>query len=394
MVNENNRVAWAAFFWGLIVFMPVGMNYLAILFLLSMVIMQGDWINRWTRVKQSNVHWGLGIFLAWTLIVLVFQKEWYAETGSNLGHIFRIGLTFYLALSLSSKEAKYALNGFMLACLLTVGLIMGVQAGVIPIIKFWDHLVIPQTNKTIGASILLSMCVMVLLAYLFREKPKHRWLAIFALVTVIVVITTVLSKRTAMVGVMLGSLVVVLHVWRDYKIRWLIAMAMMMLAVAMFWAINPGMQLQFEQGLYEIKDGMAGIVKVESWNIRIHLIRHTVEMLIERPVMGWGIGAWNEQWQSRVPQEIAGFNMPHNDALWMGAQAGVMGAVAWLLLMLSGLKTSWKNRGWMGSAASASIVIACFSALVNNGTRDATIGLSMLWVMCLMISFAREYHKK
>jgi hypothetical protein len=67
----------------------------------------------------------------------------------------------------------------------------------------------------------------------------------------------------------------------------------------------------------------------------------------------------------------------------------VPGALAWLALMLSGLGVAWKAVGWQGAAAVGCIVIASFSSLVNNGTRDATIGLPMLWVMGLMISLAR-----
>jgi O-antigen ligase len=81
--------------------------------------------------------------------------------------------------------------------------------------------------------------------------------------------------------------------------------------------------------------------------------------------------------------------MPHNDALWMGAQAGVVGAFSWMFLMLSGLWQTWKSRHWMGAAATASICIATFASLVNNGTRDATIGIPLLWIMGVMISYSR-----
>ncbi len=89
-----------------------------------------------------------------------------------------------------------------------------------------------------------------------------------------------------------------------------------------------------------------------------------------------------------MPAEIAGFNMLHNDLLWMGAQCGVVASLAWLALMLSGLGLAWKACGWQGAAA-ACILVATFSALVNNGTLDATIGLPILWVMGVLISLTR-----
>jgi O-antigen ligase len=209
-----------------------------------------------------------------------------------------------------------------------------------------------------------------------------------ALVVMVILVET-LSKRTGMVACILALVCVKLHLWRKYKWRWALAVVALALSCALLWITSPGLQAQFVQGIREVKEGLSGIVKVESWNVRIQMVKHTLDMMGERPLLGWGIGAWNNQWQARVPVEIAGFNMPHNDFLWMGAQAGLPGAVLWLVLMLSGLGSAWKTQGWKGAAATACILIACFSALVNNGTRDATIGLPMLWVMGLLISFAR-----
>ena len=108
-----------------------------------------------------------------------------------------------------------------------------------------------------------------------------------------------------------------------------------------------------------------------------------------KPLWGWGIGSWNDQWRMRVPQELAEFNMPHNDALWMGAQAGILGAFLWMSLMMSHVNSSWKIRNAWGASACAAIFMATFSSLVNNGTRDATIGLPMLWMVGVLISLAR-----
>jgi len=96
----------------------------------------------------------------------------------------------------------------------------------------------------------------------------------------------------------------------------------------------------------------------------------------------------------RVPQEITNFNMPHNDALWMGAQAGLLGGFLWIALMMSHLNGSWNIKNAWGASACAAILIAVFSSFVNNGTRDATIGLPMLWMVGVMISLARSSNEK
>lgn len=387
--TASQTLTWLAFFWGLMTFMPVGMNYLALLLLLLGVLASRDVQSRWQRLKEGLLWPSLLLFGGWTLLVLAVQPVWYAQSPSNLWHGLRIGLTLALAASLTTREAIYALRGFMLACAGVVCLVLAHHMGVLESHVYWQHLLAPGTNKTIGASILLSMAVAVLVARALDTQDGWRWGFLLAALLIMGIVVDTLSKRTAMVGILIALAVTMLHLWRDYKWRWSLALGLLAVAGAVLWQTVPELQAQFMRGIKEVREGLSGEVKVESWNVRIQMIRHTLDMIAERPLLGWGIGAWNEQWASRVPAEIAAFNMPHNDLLWMGAQGGVVASLAWLVLMLSGLGLAWKARGWQGAAAAACILVATFSALVNNGTRDAIIGLPMLWVMGVMISLAR-----
>lgn len=387
--NEEHLVARIAFLWGLLAFMPVGVNYLGLFALMGAVVWRGDVPIRLARLKDSWLYPALLFFAAWTFWVLVWQDTWYQKTGSNLWHQTRIFLTIALAASLTTAEAKAAINGFMWGCALVVMLVMSHHAHLIPMHSFWEHLIISGTNKTIGASILLSLAAGVLMAQLMIVPGQRRWLTAAGLTIVLVIVAVGLSKRTGMITSLMAMGLVIIHIWRGHPWRWVTALVLLLVVVAVTWHISPGLQAKFHEGIQEIKDGLAGAVKVESWNMRIHMIKHTWAMMTEQPLMGWGVGAWNTQWQQRVPAEIGGLNMPHNDPLWMGAQAGVLGAFSWLFLMLSPLSVAWKARNWMGAAATAGICVATFAALVNNGTRDATIGLPMLWVMGSLISLSR-----
>ena len=387
--DVTNPVGRVAFFWGLMAFMPVGMNYLGLFMIFGAVLWCQDVKTRWLRLWASMMGPALLLFAGWTLLVLVLQPSWYVQSASNLWHGMRIFLTIALAASLCKNEARAALQGFMLSSCCVVVLILAYKFGVLDSHPYWQHLLEPGTNKSIGASILLCMFVAILVASALSSSGRSRWLMLLVALVVMVILVETLSKRTGMVACILALVCVTLHLWRKYKWRWALAVVALALSCALLWITSPGLQAQFVQGIREVKEGLSGIVKVESWNVRIQMVKHTLDMMGERPLLGWGIGAWNNQWQARVPVEIAGFNMPHNDFLWMGAQAGWPGAVLWLALMLSGLGLAWKTQGWKGAAATACILIACFSALVNNGTRDATIGLPMLWVVGLLISFAR-----
>lgn len=381
-------VGWLCGFWGLAVVLPVGMNYLALLLLLLAVGIQDDRAQRWSRLRAHPLWWPLVFYVVWSLVVLALQPKIYAETPSNLWHEGRIVLTLALAVSLSQREARVALLGFLVALGVGALIMGGYHAGVTPEWAFWAHLTHPATNKSIAASILFSMVAAAAWVYAQAHRDMVRWVAVGVLLVALLIIVAALAKRTAMVGFFLAVLAISVHHWRAHKVRLMTAVLLTTLTASLLVVSVPGARNRLAQGASEIQTAMSGAVDVSSWGVRVQMIRHTTDMVLERPVTGWGIGAWNDQWRARVPSELAGFNMPHNDLLWMGSQAGIPGALSWLALMLAACWAGWRRRSWEGRAAFSVAVIALFSSLVNSATRDATIGLPMLWVLGVYLSLA------
>ncbi len=180
----------------------------------------------------------------------------------------------------------YALHGFMLACAAVVCLVLAHHIGLLESHVYWQHLLAPGTNKTIGASILMSMAVAVLVARALETREGRRWGLLLAALLIMGIVVETLSKRTAMVGILIALAVTMLHFWRDYKWRWILAMGVMAVAGAIAWQTVPELQPQFMKGIMEVQEGLSGEVKVESWNVRIQIIRHTLDMIAERPLLG------------------------------------------------------------------------------------------------------------
>ncbi len=382
-------VAWAAGFWGLVLFFPVGMNYLALLLLLLALLLGGELGLRAARVRSHLLWWPLVGFVAVTAIALVWQDTIYKETPSNLWHGGRIVVTLVLGLSLSRHEARVALMACLVSFVGVALLLAGVHLGLVADNEWWRHLTQPATNKTIAASIFFSLLATAAWALVLVSSGYRRLAALAILGLALVVIVLALGKRTAILGVIVAVLVIAFHQWRAKRLY----LAVSVLAVGAFsfliYSTVPKLQLGLQKGVSEVQSALAGKVEQTSWNMRIQMIRHSSDMIVERPVAGWGIGAWNEQWRARVPDELDGYNMPHNDLLWMGAQAGVPGALAWLTVMLAAFWAGWRIPTWQGRAACAMAAVALFSSLVNNGTRDAEIGLPMLWLVGVALAYAR-----
>ncbi len=370
--------------------MPVGMSYLALFVLLASMVVQGARVPRLQRVRAHPLFWPLVVYVSWTIVVLVFQPVFYVETPSNLLHGARIALTLALALALTRDEAVWAMRGFLLAAAGSVLVVIAHRSVGLPDWSVWQKLIYYAGNKSISNAILLSIVAGSALVLALASKGQVRILALLVAIGLLSLIVLTLPNRTSILVVFAALLATGIHQWRHYKLRLFAFLALATLVLTALITSVPAIQTRLAQGMGELQQASAGEVSQASWNVRVHLVRYTYQMIADRPWMGWGIGGWTEQWKKRVPPPIAELNMPHNDLLWMGAQAGVPGALSWLAIMLVACWSGWRRQDISGRLAFVAALTLLFSALVNSATRDAVIGLSLLWIVGLYLRLAAD----
>jgi len=152
----------------------------------------------------------------------------------------------------------------------------------------------------------------------------------------------------------------------------------------------PQLQHKVETGVQEIEEAQAGAIFKGSWVIRYYMYKDTGLMIADRPLTGWGIGGWTEQWHKRGPALFADSNMPHNDFLWVGAQGGLPALLSLLVIMVAAVWQAWKRPDMAGRYALAATLIALIASSVNSAMRDAQIGLALLFIAMVYLRLAQE----
>ncbi len=380
-------VRYAALFWGLAVFMPVGINYLAFFALLACMLLQGALPERIGRLRSHLMWWPAVVYVAWTLLVLAVQPT-YPETPSNLWHGLRIVLTLALALALARDEAVWALRGFLAAATLSLAII-GLHRLGLPDTALWASLTHHTGNKSIAVAVQFSLIAASVLVVAMERGGVIRY-ASLPLSALLLAIAAAMPSRTSVLVVVVTLAAACIHRWRARKLALAAALGASVLVSGAVVLGLPSVQQRFAQGISEIQAARAGDVSEASWGVRVNMYRHTAQMVVERPLMGWGIGGWTQQWKQRVSPVLAGFNMPHNDFLWMGSQAGVPGALALLALVLAGLVASWRRADLTGRLGFVAVLTLLLTANVNSAMRDAALGLSLLWVVGLYLRLVSE----
>ncbi len=383
-------VRWAAALWGFVVFMPLGVNYLALFLLMITMLLQGPRMDRLRRVRNHPLLLPMLLYIAWTLVVLATQSAYYAETPSNLWHALRIVLTIALALALTREEASMALRGFLVAAVVSVLIIaLGHTVG-LPMWNIWEKLLVYGGNKAISNALLLALLAGSGVVLALRQAGRFRWIGLGMAAVALLCLLVSLPNRTSLLLLVLAVPATALHQWRQQRARIATAVVLTAIAASLFVTTVPPVRANLETGVGEVQQALNGEVARLSWNIRVQMIRHTTEMIAERPWMGWGIGGWNDQWRRRVPPMLSDLNMPHNDFLWNGSQAGLPGALIWLSIPLVALWTGWRRRDLTGRLGFIAALVLLVSALVNSAMRDAAIGLSLLWIGSVVVRLASD----
>jgi O-antigen ligase len=379
-------------FWGLTVFMPVGVPYLAFFLLLVALLAAGDWRERAVRLRSNPLWWPVIVYVVWTLVVLALGPH-YPQTPSNLVHALRIAATLLMALALTREEALWALRGFLLMALFNIVLIALYYSIGFPLWEPLRGVLIPVGNKSISNALLFTIlgatAAVFGLAALSEHRP-YRALAAFALtLAVVAIITFSLPSRTSLLGLLLVIPAACVHQWRrQLKVLALVMVLGGAVVAAGLWS-SPAVQQKFALGVQELEQAQGGAVSEGSWVVRYYMYRDTGRMIIDRPFAGWGIGGWTEQWHLRGPKLLADYNMPHNDFLWMGSQAGIPGALSLLVIILAGIWLAWRRDDLIGRYAFVAQFILLIATNANSALRDAQIGLSLLWVATIYLRLAQ-----
>jgi O-antigen ligase len=387
-------VGFMAFLGSCVVFMPVGMGYLAMLLLLiAFLVDRCSFGVRWERLRQHPVWWPIVAFIGWSVVVMVFQERWFAETPSNLFHIIRIALTLMFAVMLSRDELIWALWGLAVAYLWAAGLLLLHAVIGLPLWSAWRDLLFYSSNKSISDAILIAIAAGLAVLSVNPREIKSALVTCAVALLCLLVQGIFLPNRTAQLALLIGLFFAWVHAFRSHLcLLALLGLGLVGVFCVVVWGI-PSLHDRFALGFSELQAATSGVPVTGdpgSWGIRVIMYETTYQMILDSPWLGNGIGAWNVLWVQRVPAMFAGFNMPHNDYLWMGAQAGWPGLCVFGSLLMTGLRQGWRRSDQAGRALLFVTAVVCVAAMFNTATRDAQIGLPLLWVLGLFLNLGQQ----
>lgn len=256
-----------------------------------------------------------------------------------------------------------------------------------------DHTVI---GDYITQNIMMTFFSMLLLEKAVSAQGwAHKLFFSIMTLAAIVVVTQLSSGRTGYVLLVVAFGMYALMWARGVK-QWL-AIGVIACAVAASLATSEKVHQRVEQAISEAQNSDA--MEITSIGGRINFWKNTLEMAMEKPIMGWGTGEYHSQWCAHVPEEgwcQFGRWHPHNQYLFFWMEHGILGLALFIVLVASPI---WMTRKMPDPQRR---LAWCFSALfaVNSlinaslwSSRESHFFVLMLCLVCAGISFQREQDK-
>lgn len=158
------------------------------------------------------------------------------------------------------------------------------------------------------------------------------------------------------------------------------------------FATNSAFDKRFKLAVGEASTWQPGVADESSVGARLGFYYRCIELIRERPVLGYGTGGFPEAYASKgyVSNIDQNLQNPHNQYLLISVQAGTIGLIA--LLVLFGM--AWKNCCSLSSAfdrrAGQGLILAIMvDGLFNSPLLDHTDGLFFAYMYALWISGER-----
>lgn len=258
-----------------------------------------------------------------------------------------------------------------------------------------------QDHTVIGDYITQNI-MMVFFAILLLEKAvtsNHRIeQAFFAIsfVLAVLVVTHLSNGRTGYLLLIVALGVYALKWARGWK-QWL-AIAMVACVVGLSLASSERVQHRVEQAVTELENSDS--MEITSIGGRYNFWKYTLQMILEKPVQGWGTGSYHSQWCKHVTEDgwcAFGRWHPHNQYLFFWMEHGILALGLFVIFVVSPI---WMTRRMPESQQR---LAWCFSALfaVNSlinaslfSSRESHFFVMMTCLACAGIAVQSVRAKK
>jgi hypothetical protein len=367
-------------------FFPIGIMYTGIILFILTSLFSGQVIAKFKVLKSSPFFIPVIGLLAWILFELLFLSNSIEGRWSALIH-YLIFLFGFLFISAGDGAWKKTARDVYIA-----GAIYGATVYYLSHLNFLPDWIIFRNyaiyagNKSIALGIFHAIASAWLLDTALYQVDK-KVLAV-RLIAYFYISSAVLLFAMTRTGILLWFLLSLIAVLRHVKfsVRGMLSLLLGLVTLFSAWQLSPVARERAEVTIQSVRDFYNGQMGSGQGN-RLQFIKITGEMILEKPVIGHGIGSWLEQYPERAlragADETHGMSTPHNDYLLYGAELGIIGVIGLLSIYLAIAIQGIRQIPRYGLGLFLVSVTFFVGSMFNALLRDWRFGMSMMILLAI-----------
>ena len=365
-------------------FFPIGIMYTTIVLYFVAWFAAGALREKWIEIKRHPVYTANFVLLA-----IIFLSAILLSSGNEYrwhGIIHYLVFVFLLLFSVGCEDTVYrrAKLSLFIGAVYAGAIFCFAKLGWLPDLTIFSYYHQYAGNKSISLGIFLAIVAAWILNEAFDAAERRTmltYLAAYAFTEWVVVQFAVTRTGTLMVY-LLSALVILRRLKFD---RRSLAMVAVVSAVIMGIASSNGDGNRRLQGVSAAITALQEGSFANGESNRLQFLRVTGEMIAEKPIVGFGIGGWRQEYPVRAQGlETAFMSTPHNDYLLYGSELGVIGLILLVWIVGALVVESLKAKSTKGTALLLVMVALVVSSMFNAMLRDWRFGVPMM----LMIAIA------
>ena len=367
-------------------FFPIGIMYTGIVIFILFTLLSGQFVGKLIVTKSSPFFIPAVGLLAWILFELLFLSNSIEGRWSALIH-YLIFLFGFLFISVGDGAWKKTARDVYIA-----GAIYGATVyylshlNILPNWIIFRNYAIYAGNKSIALGIFHAIAAAWLLDTALSQLDKKA-LAV-RLIAYFYISSAVLLFAMTRTGILLWFLLSLIAVLRHVKfsVRGMLSLLLGLVTLFAAWQLSPVARERSEVTIQSVRDFYNGQMGSGQGN-RLQFIKITGEMILEKPIIGHGIGSWLEQYPERAlragADETHTMSTPHNDYLLHGAELGIVGVIGLLSIYLAIAIQGIRQIPQHGIGLFLISVTLFVGSMFNALLRDWRFGMPMMILLAI-----------
>ena len=237
---------------------------------------------------------------------------------------------------------------------------------------------------------ILSYAILIKIPFLFEKiinaQNKSRKTLLIFIYLLSINLVFILGSRSAFYMICLIHFLLLAYLLKNKRFR-LVLFAIIIFSLS--FLINQNYSSKsFERFSNEIGSVVSN--DDSSFQLRKRFINQSISMILENPLRGIGIGNWKLESIKTDSNNLKGYTVPyhsHNDFLEIGAETGIFGMIAFILLLIYPLIFFEKEINIKNLILLFSFIIYIFDSLINFPfARPANI---LIFLLILAFSYKK-----